>query len=157
MNAKCKEKDEQDSGARRMGKIVSWAKKKKFKEICKNLLSKPIRSCIILFVAGADVAQPVERILGKDEVHEFDSRHQLQMKTPLCEKRRGVVVCILRFFEGLLGEGRPFFRIRKRTSLPNRRILSAIVSAKREFYACFSLVSSGFLKGFLIAKQSQIT
>ena len=105
MNAKCKEKDEQDSGARRVGKIVSWAKKKKFKEICKNLLSKPIRSCIILFVAGADVAQPVERILGKDEVHEFDSRHQLQMKTPLCEKRRGVFVCILRFFEGLLWEG----------------------------------------------------
>ena len=89
MNAKCKGKDEQDSGARRMGKIVSWAKKKKFKEICKNLLSKPIGSCIILFVAGADVAQPVERILGKDEVHEFDSRHQLQLKH-LCVKRRGV-------------------------------------------------------------------
>ena len=49
---------------------------------CENHLSKPSRSCIILFVAGADVAQPVERILGKDEVHEFDSRHQLHMKPP---------------------------------------------------------------------------
>ena len=49
-------------------------------------------------------------LLGKDEVHEFDSRHQLQMKTPLCEKRRGVFVCILRFFEGFVpGGAGPFF------------------------------------------------
>ncbi len=34
---------------------------------------------------NADVAQSVERILGKDEVHGFDSRHQLQIKS---EKRR---------------------------------------------------------------------
>ena len=65
-------------------------------------------SAKILFVADADVAQPVERILGKDEVHEFDSRHQLQMKTPLCEKRRGVFVCIAWFLRGSSCEGGPF-------------------------------------------------
>ena len=63
----------------------------------------------ILFVADADVAQQVERILGKDEVHEFDSRHQLQLKH-LCEKRRGVsFLCIVGFLRGLPYEGRALF------------------------------------------------
>ena len=41
---------------------------KEFLEICKKGLQNQTKSAIILFVADADVAQQVERILGKDEV-----------------------------------------------------------------------------------------
>ena len=63
---------------------------KKSAKKSKKGLAKHHVFCYNSFCCSADVAQPVERILGKDEVHEFDSRHQLQKKTPLCEKRRGV-------------------------------------------------------------------
>ena len=39
-----------------------------FEEICEKGLHNPQNSAIILSVADADVAQQVERILGKDEV-----------------------------------------------------------------------------------------
>ena len=47
--------------------------------------------------------------IGKDEVHEFDSRHQLQLKH-LCEKRRGVsFLCIVRFLRGYPKVDNSFF------------------------------------------------
>ena len=82
---------------------------------CENPLSKPSRSCIILFVAGADVAQPVERILGKDEVHEFDSRHQLHMKPPsLIDSEGGFAIYCL-FSEGTVLRGMGPFLLAQRT------------------------------------------
>ena len=79
--------------------------------------------------ARADVAQPVERILGKDEVHEFDSRHQLHLKPPsLIDSEGGFAIYCL-FFEGLLPEGSgPFFVCTEDLVAPNCRFVSFSVS-----------------------------
>ena len=62
-------------------------------------------SARILFVADADVAQQVERILGKDEVHEFDSRHQLHMKPPSFIDNEGGFAIYCWVFEGFVPGG----------------------------------------------------
>ena len=103
-------------------------------------------SAIILFVSDADVAQPVARILGKDEVHEFDSRHQLQLKH-LCGKRRGVsFLCIAGFFKGLLLERAGLF------SCLRWQCIAYTAENNHKFRFLRSqkiLLSSGFLRSFL--------
>ena len=54
--------------AERKKTLISARRKRKFLKICKKGLQNQTESVRILFVADADVAQQVERILGKDEV-----------------------------------------------------------------------------------------